>query len=172
MPTSWAAFFLGPAMSLSRRTFLKSGLGGAGGWLAASGARVSAAMPAEDPYASQAVVNPDPRQRLVIVNADVGMSEEVDRGIFDALDRGIVTSASVMVDGPHAVEAIRLAKRRSIAWQFLEAGARYGVPVRGFSEVFYVGRFWAQPEFGRTDTTKISAESLAGGGCGPTAAGR
>jgi hypothetical protein len=57
-------------MSLSRRTFLKSGLGGAGGWLAASGARVSAATPAEDPYASQAVVNPDPRQRLVIVNAD------------------------------------------------------------------------------------------------------
>ena len=101
-------------MSLSRRTFLKSGLGGAGGWLEASGARVSAATPAEDPYATQAVVNPDPRQRLVIVNADdLGMSEEVDRGIFDALDRGIVTSASVMVDGPHAVEAVRLAKRRS-----------------------------------------------------------
>ncbi len=87
-------------MSLSRRTFLKSGLGGAGGWLAASGTRVSAATPAEDPYASQDA-------------DDLGMSEEVDRGIFDALDRGIVTSASVMVDGPHAVEAIRLAKRRS-----------------------------------------------------------
>ncbi len=48
----------------------------------------------------------------------------------------------------------------NVAWQFLEAGARYGVPVRGFSEVFYVGRFWAHPEFGRTDMTKISAESL------------
>ncbi len=208
-------------MSLSRRTFLKSGLTGAGGWLAAAGARASAATPVEDPYAIQALVNPDPRQRFVIVNADdLGMSEEIDRGIFDALDRGIVTSASVMVDGPHAVEAIRLAKQRSdvslgihvafdeqggwlinkvpdpravrrevtrqletfvrltgappthidshhhvhrrfnVAWQFLEAGARYGVPVRGFSEVFYVGRFWGQPEFGRTDMTKISAESL------------
>jgi hypothetical protein len=34
------------------------------------------------------------------------------------------------------------------------------VPVRGFSEVFFVGRFWGQPELGRTDMTKISAEFL------------
>ena len=27
--------------------------------------------------------------------------------------------------------------------------------------IFFVGRFWGQPEFGRTDVTKISAESLA-----------
>jgi hypothetical protein len=208
-------------MNLSRRTFLKAGLAGTGGWIAAAGVPASAATPAEDPYVTQAVVDPDPRQRLVIVNADdLGMSAEVDRGIFDALDRGIVTSVSVMVDGPHAVEAIRLARQRSdvslglhvafdehsgwlrnnvpdpravrrelgrqleafvrltgappthldshyhvhrrfnVAWPFLEAGARYGVPVRGFSEVFYAGGFWGQPNFGHTDISKISAESL------------
>jgi hypothetical protein len=210
-------------MSVSRRTFFKAGfkagLGGAGGWLATRGAPASAS-PAQDPHATQAVVSPDPRQRLAIVNADdLGKSEEIDRGIFEAHDRGIVTSASLLVDGPDAAAALRLAKQRpdlsvgihvafddrgrwfinvqdpravrreldrqleafvrltgappthidshhhahrffNVARHFLEAGARHGVPVRGFSEVFFVGRFWGQPEFGRTDMTKISAESL------------
>jgi predicted glycoside hydrolase/deacetylase ChbG (UPF0249 family) len=166
------------------------------------------------------VVNPDPRQRQVIVNADdLGKSGEIDRGIFEAHDRGIVTSASLLVDGPDAAAAVGLAKQRpdlslglhvafddrgrwfinvqdsrvvrreldrqleafvrltgeppshldshhhahrffNVAHHFLEAGARHRVPVRGFSEVFFVGRFWGQPEFGRTDMTKISAESL------------
>jgi hypothetical protein len=157
---------------------------------------------------------------LAIVNADdLGMSDEIDRGIFEALDRGIVTSASLMVDGPHAVEALRHIRRRSdvslglhvafddrgrwlvnmqdsravrreltrqldafvrltggspthidshhhahlhfnVAWQFLEAGAHYHCPVRGLSEVYFVGRFWGQPELGRTDVTKISPDYL------------
>ena len=204
-------------MILSRRIFLKSGLGGVGGWLATAS---SPASPAQDPHATQAVVSPDPRQRLVIVNADdLGKSEEIDRGIFEAHDRGIVTSASLLVDGPDAAAAVRLAKQRpdlslgvhvafddrgrwfvnvqdpravrreldrqleafvrltgappthlnshhhahrffNVAPHFLAAGARYGVPVRGFSEVFFVGRFWGQPELGRTDMTKISVEYL------------
>jgi len=36
------------------------------------------------------------------------------------------------------------------------------VPVRGFSEVVYVGRFYGQPEFGKTDLSKISVETLVG----------
>jgi predicted glycoside hydrolase/deacetylase ChbG (UPF0249 family) len=207
-------------MNLTRRILLKSGLGGAAGWLGATSGPASASTPTEDPYVTLAAVNPDPSQRLAIVNADdLGMSEEIDRGIFEALDRGIVTSASLIVDGPHAAEAVRHARQRSdvslgihvafddrgrwrinmqdpravqreltrqleafvrltgappthidshhhahrlfnVAWQFLEAGARYHVPVRGFSEVFYVGGFWGQPEFGRTDATKISADYL------------
>lgn len=207
-------------MNLTRRRFLTSGVGAAGGWLATTGAPATAHVRPDDPYTAAAAGDPDPHQRLAIVNADdLGMSEEIDRGIFEALDRGIVTSASLIVDGPHAAEAIRQVKQRddvslgihvafddrgrwfvnmqdpravqrelarqleafvrltggppthidshhhahrlfNVAWQFLEAGARYRAPVRGFSEVFFVGRFWGQPEFGRTDVTKISAEYL------------
>lgn len=207
-------------MNLTRRIFLRSGLGGVAGWLAASGRPASASSPADDPYMALATVNPGPGQRLAIVNADdLGMSEEIDRGIFEALDRGIVTSASLIVDGPHAGEAVRQARQRSdmslgvhvafddrgrwlidmkdpravhreltrqldtfvhlagarpthidshhhvhrlfnVARQFIEAGQRYSVPVRGFSDVFYMGGFWGQPEFGRTDMSKISADAL------------
>lgn len=207
-------------MTLSRRVFLRSGLGGAGGWLAAAGAPARAAAPADESRASLDVANPDVRERLVIVNADdLGLSDEIDRGIFEAHDRGIVTSTSLLVDGPHAADAVRLAKQRpdlglgihvafddrgrwlinvqdprvvqrevtrqleafvrmtgappthidshhhahrffNVARHFIEAGQRLGVPVRGFSEVFFVGRFWGQPELGRTDMTKISVDYL------------
>jgi len=43
---------------------------------------------------------------------DLGKSEEIDRGIFEAHDRGIVTSASLLVDGPDVAAAVRLAKQR------------------------------------------------------------
>ena len=206
-------------MRLSRRVFLRSGLGGAGGWLAAAGASARATA-ADESHAPLEIANPDVRQRLVIVNADdLGLSDEIDRGIFEAHDRGIVTSTSLLVDGPHAADAIQLARRRpklglgihvafddrgkwlinvqdprvvqrevarqldafvrmtgappthidshhhahrffNVARHFIEAGERLGVPVRGFSEVFFVGRFWGQPEFGRTDMTKISVDYL------------
>jgi len=206
-------------MRLSRRVFLRSGLGGAGGWLAAAGAPARATA-ADESHAPLEIANPDVRQRLVIVNADdLGLSDEIDRGIFEAHDRGIVTSSSLLVDGPHAADAIQLARQRpklglgihvafddrgkwlinvqdprvvqrevarqldafvrmtgappthidshhhahrffNVARHFIEAGERLGVPVRGFSEVFFVGRFWGQPEFGRTDMTKISVDYL------------
>jgi predicted glycoside hydrolase/deacetylase ChbG (UPF0249 family) len=206
-------------MRLSRRVFLRSGLGGAGGWLAAASAPVRATA-ADESHAPLEIANPEVRQRLVIINADdLGLSDEIDRGIFEAHDRGIVTSASLLVDGPHAADAIRLARQRpnlglgihvafddrgkwlinvqdsrvvqrevarqldafarmtggppthidshhhahrvfNVARHFIEAGERLGVPVRGFSEVFFVGRFWGQPEFGRTDMTKISVDYL------------
>lgn len=45
-------------------------------------------------------------QRYVIVNADdFGRSPGVNRGTIEAFDHGIVTSASLMVRGPAAVEA-------------------------------------------------------------------
>ncbi len=64
-------------------------------------------------HASPEVANPDVRQRFVIVNADdLGISDEIDHGIFEAHDRRIVTSASLLVDGPHAADAVRLARQR------------------------------------------------------------
>lgn len=162
------------------------------------------------------------QDRLVIVNADdLGMSAEIDRGILEAHDRGIVTSASLLVDSPDAEAAVEQARRRpklglgihvafdtrgkwhvnaqdldavqreidrqvelfvrmtggppdhidshhhvhrlfNVAYLFLNAGRRYRVPVRGLTEVVYVGRFYGQPEFGKTDLTRIGVEALIG----------
>ena len=45
-------------------------------------------------------------KRFLIVNADdFGLSEGVNRGIIEAHERGIVTSASLMVLKPSAVSA-------------------------------------------------------------------
>jgi predicted glycoside hydrolase/deacetylase ChbG (UPF0249 family) len=51
--------------------------------------------------------------RYLIVNADdFGFSDGVNRGILEAHDRGIVTSASLMVERPAAVEAAERARER------------------------------------------------------------
>ena len=161
-----------------------------------------------------------PRDRLVIVNADdLGMSADVDRGLFEAHDDGIVTSASLLVDGPDVEAAIHEARKRpnlglgihvafglrgervidlqdlsavqreldrqldrftrltgappdhidshhhahrrfNVARLFLEAGRRHGVPVRGFSDVLFVGRFYGHVEYGTADLSRISVEAL------------
>jgi predicted glycoside hydrolase/deacetylase ChbG (UPF0249 family) len=189
----------------SRRRFLATGLGA----LASVAARPIRAAAA-------------PQDRFVIVNADdLGMSAEIDRGILEAHDRGIVTSASLLVDEPAAEAAVAEIQRRpklglgvhvafdsrgkwlidvkdldvvkreihrqierfiritgappdhidshhhvhrlfNIAYLFLDAARQYRVPVRGLAEVVFVGRFYGQPEFGKTDVSKISVEALIG----------
>lgn len=55
-----------------------------------------------------------PATRLLIVNADdFGQSAEVNGGIVEAHERGIVTSASLMVRWPAAAEAAAWARARS-----------------------------------------------------------
>ncbi len=50
--------------------------------------------------------------KLVVVNADdLGYDPEIDRGILEAHARGIVTSATAMVETPFAAEALRGAPR-------------------------------------------------------------
>jgi hypothetical protein len=50
--------------------------------------------------------------RLLVVNADdLGYDPEIDRGILEAHARGIVTSATAMVETPFAAEALRRAPR-------------------------------------------------------------
>jgi chitin disaccharide deacetylase len=191
--------------AMTRRSLLGAGLGAVAAMLAA-------------PIGAGASL----RERFMIVNADdLGLSAEIDRGIFEAHDGGIVTSASVLVDGPDAEAAVQEARKRpklglgvhvafdsrgkwlidvqdldavqreldrqldafarltgrppdhidshhhvhrrfNVARLFLDAGRRYGVPVRGFSDVVFVGRFYGQPEFGKTDLSKISVEYLVG----------
>jgi predicted glycoside hydrolase/deacetylase ChbG (UPF0249 family) len=51
--------------------------------------------------------------RRLIVNADdFGQSPGINRGVLDAVDYGIVTSASLMVRWPAAGQAVRAAKAR------------------------------------------------------------
>jgi predicted glycoside hydrolase/deacetylase ChbG (UPF0249 family) len=51
--------------------------------------------------------------RYVIVNADdFGYAEGINRGILEAHDKGIVTSASLMVERPAAAEAVARAHER------------------------------------------------------------
>jgi len=52
-----------------------------------------------------------PRKRLVINADDLGYDPEIDRGIFEAHARGVVTSATGMVDTPFAPAALRAATR-------------------------------------------------------------
>ena len=209
-------------MNASRRSFLTAGAG-IGGWMTTAlvwpGARPASAR--SDPSHPMAMpAAPSSGHRLVIFNADdFGMSEEIDRGILEAHDRGVVTSASLMVDEPHVAGAVQQARRRpdldlgihvafdhrgrwfvdtqdlsavrrevdrqidafvrltgrppshidshhhvhrlfNVAHVFLQAGERLGVPVRGFSDVLYVGGFYGQPEFGKTDLTLITLGAL------------
>ena len=49
---------------------------------------------------------------MLIINADdLGYDPEIDRGIFEAHARGVVTSATAMVDTPFAAQALREAPR-------------------------------------------------------------
>lgn len=51
--------------------------------------------------------------RRLIVNADdFGRDHAANEGIIDAFDRGILTTASLMVNEPAAAEAVELAKKR------------------------------------------------------------
>ena len=59
------------------------------------------------------------RKRLVYRADDVGYTEAFDLGIYKAFEEGIATSADVMLDSPHTVEALKWLKDRpwiSIGW--------------------------------------------------------
>ena len=51
-------------------------------------------------------------RRLVVNADDLGLTEGVNDGIFDAHDRGILTSASLFANAPATPEAIRRARVR------------------------------------------------------------
>jgi len=61
--------------------------------------------------------------RLIVNADDLGLTEGVNVGIFEAHTRGIVTSASLMVDGPAAASAVRAAgthPQLSVGLHFVE----------------------------------------------------
>jgi predicted glycoside hydrolase/deacetylase ChbG (UPF0249 family) len=181
---------------------------------AAAGQADRVSAPAADPKGG------DITRRYVIVNADdFGESPGVNRGIIEAHERGIVTSASLLLDqrgtdaavalarqhpglslglhanldgvglelvGPERLEVQRRELERqfsafqaltgkspshldshhhvhrqlNVARLFLELSSRYGIPLRGFSDVFYVGRFYGQWDPAKTDLSQISVDFL------------
>jgi predicted glycoside hydrolase/deacetylase ChbG (UPF0249 family) len=54
------------------------------------------------------------KKRLIINADDLGYDPEVTRGILEAMDRGVVSSATLMVNGPHAEAAGRAARGRAV----------------------------------------------------------
>jgi predicted glycoside hydrolase/deacetylase ChbG (UPF0249 family) len=157
--------------------------------------------------------------RLIVNADDFGASSGVNRGIMECHRAGVVTSASLMVTGAAAQEAIALSRanpelavglhwdvvgederdfdlcdeqavRREFAAQldrfvvavgrapthvdshrhmhlsdevralFRELVAPLGVPLRGGGEVFFIGGFYAQWEWGVTELEHVSVEAL------------
>lgn len=52
-----------------------------------------------------------PPSRFLIINGDdLGISREVNRGIFVAYEKGLITDASLLIRGPYSDEAIEMIK--------------------------------------------------------------
>lgn len=93
--------------------------------------------------------------RRLIVNADdLGLSAGVNRGIAQAHERGIVTSASLMVRGPHAAQAA--------AWAATRPRLSVGLHL-DLERWRYAGEPWigAYAEVPREDATAVGAELTA-----------
>ena len=60
--------------------------------------------------AARAMANARPARRLIVNADDFGMSEAVNEAIIRAHREGVLTSASLMVTGAAAAQAVRLAK--------------------------------------------------------------
>jgi len=181
---------------------------------AAADEGVRASSPAADPKGRATT------QRYVIVNADdFGESPGVNRGIIEAHERGIVTSASLLLDRPATDAAVALARQTpglslglhanldrigagligqerftvldreierqfnaftaltgtspthidshhhvhrqlNVARLFLTLSERYGIPVRGFSNVVYLGGFYGPWDASKPDQSHISVDYL------------
>src|SRR5438067_12769786 len=69
----------------------------------------ASAFDAPDDTAS-AMANARPARRLIVNADDFGMSEAVNEAIIRAHRQGVLTSASLMVTGEAAAQAVQLAK--------------------------------------------------------------
>jgi chitin disaccharide deacetylase len=82
----------------------------------------------------------------------VGSEVERQLALFSRLTGGPPTH----IDSRHHVH-----DRFNVARVFLDASARSGAPLRGFSHVVYIGGFHGKAPDGRTDLRRISVDSLA-----------
>jgi predicted glycoside hydrolase/deacetylase ChbG (UPF0249 family) len=96
------------------------------------------------------------------------------RAVRRELDRQLEAFVRLTGAPPTHIDSHHHAHRFfNVARHFLEAGARHGVPVRGFSEVYFAEegiRLISFREYGRLASR--SRHHLVAGGCAPTASGR
>jgi len=106
-------------------------------------------------------------KRLIVNADDFGRSPGVNRGVLEAHTRGIVTSATLMVNYPAAAEAARLAKQHEALGVGLHVqltgGAGPAAPreqVRSLLDP--AGRFHARPDgLARADPRELLTEARA-----------
>ena len=86
--------------------------------------------------------------RLIINADDLGYSQHRDAGIFDAFEHGAISAASLMVNGPTAVEAVRKAMAMGL-YLGLHLNLTEGPSLTGpcsittnENEMFYKNEFW------------------------------
>lgn len=106
--------------------------------------------------------------KLLIVNADdFGRTPGVNRGVLEAHTRGIVTSATLMVNYPAAAEAATLTKDHAalgvgLHVQFTGSAAPTSPPEQVRSLVDTSGRFHARPDaLADADPREVLAETRA-----------
>jgi chitin disaccharide deacetylase len=84
-----------------------------------------------------------------------GLSAEVERQM--TLFRRLTGVLPTHIDSHHHVH-----RRFNVARAFLDVSERYGLPLRGFSPVVYLGGFYGQWPEGESNPARISAQALAG----------
>jgi hypothetical protein len=99
-------------------------------------------------------------RRLLIVNADdLGYDPEVSRGILEALEAGVVTSTTLMVNTPFSEEAARAAHGRAVGLHLnLARHAPVSAEIPG--ELLSKGQF-DEGRAGELGADAVEAEALA-----------
>lgn len=74
--------------------------------------------------------------KKIIINADdFGMSSSVNRGIVEAMTKGIVSSTTIMMNMPKAQEAIEMAKQHNITSIGIHLNLTKGYPLLSKEEI-------------------------------------
>jgi predicted glycoside hydrolase/deacetylase ChbG (UPF0249 family) len=109
-------------MKTDRRRFIQTM--GAG----AAGMGLGATVPSAAAQATKVAQAGGTRRKLIIRADDVGFSKVANIGTFETIERGVVTSADVMLDSPgteDALERLRAFPWISVGWH----GHMWGAPV-------------------------------------------
>src|SRR5215472_7686734 len=99
-------------------------------------------------------------KRILIINADdLGYDPAVTRGIFEAMRGGVVSSATLMVNSPHAGPAAASASGLSIGLHLNLA--RFAPVWRDFPEALLVGGEMSESIASQLPATVVEQEALA-----------
>lgn len=112
----------------------------------------------------------NPQKRLIINADDLGLSEGVNRGIFECFKKGVLTSATLMVNTDGFAEAVRLLKNDPIPsgvhlnivrGRPLTPPEKIPTLVDGQGRFHTLGKLFARIFLGRVSMDEIQAEFSA-----------